>query len=74
MAEKEQDHRIHMDKITHEAIRQDFRRGHRIGGVLAALCIAGSVYTAMIGAHYAVSVALVSLPITALVGRIVKKQ
>lgn len=73
MAEKEQDHRIRMDEETLDATRRDFKRGHIIGGTLAALCIAGSVYTAMIGAHFMVSIAIVSLPVTALIGRIIKK-
>lgn len=73
MAEKEQDHRIHIDTASLDATRRDFRRGHIIGGSLAALSIAGSVYTAIIGAHPTVSIALVSLPVTALIGRIIKK-
>ncbi len=73
MAEKEQDHRIRMDRESLDATRRDYRRGQFIGGTLAALSIIASVYTAYIGAHPAVSVALVGLPIMALIGRIIKK-
>lgn len=73
MAEKEQAHRIRMDEESLDATRRDFGRGQIIGGVLATFSIAGSIYTAHIGAHPAVSIALVSLPVTALIGRIIKK-
>lgn len=73
MAEREQEHRIQIERAGFEARKRDFKRGQILGTILAVICVAASVYTAAIGAHPFVSVALVSLPITALIGRIIKK-
>ena len=73
MAEKEQEHRISYEKAELNATRRDFRRGQVLGSILAAGCIAASVWTAVIGAHPAVSIALVGLPIMALIGKIFKR-
>jgi uncharacterized membrane protein len=41
--------------------------GQLLGGLVAVLCVIGAVYTAKIGAHPAVSIALVGLPIAAII-------
>ena len=67
MAEKEQSHRIkyESDNLKQQSI--DTKIGMLIGGVALLGCIAGSVYTAIIGSHPAVSIALVSAPVMAVV-------
>lgn len=73
MAEKEQEHRISYQRSELEATRRDFRRGQVIGGLLALVCVAASVYSITIGAHPVVSIALVGIPITALISKILKR-
>jgi uncharacterized membrane protein len=53
-----------------EATRGVFRSdmaGQFLGGLVAVLCVIGAVYTAKLGAHPTVSIALVSLPIAAII-------
>lgn len=73
MAEKEQDHRMSYQNAELEATRKDFMRGQIIGGLLALACVLASVYSIYIGAHPAVSVALVGIPIMALLGKMLKR-
>lgn len=73
MAEKEQEHRISYERAELEATRRDFRRGQVIGSLLALGCVAASVYSIYLGAHPAVSIALVGIPITALISKILKR-
>lgn len=63
MVEIEQAHRLESEAKVLNARITDTRRGTWIGGVLIALSIAAAVYTAFIGAHPAVSIALVGLPL-----------
>ena len=72
MAEKEQEHRVSYERAELEATRRDFRRGQVIGGVLAFSCVAASLYSAYLGAHPSVSIALVGIPIMALLGKFFK--
>lgn len=72
MVEQEQAHRIECEKAALKAAVKDTRRGHLLGGGISLLAVVGCVYTAVIGAHPAVSVALVSLPIATIVITLVK--
>ncbi len=74
MVEREQAHRIEHEAKVLNAQTRDFSRSHWLGSVIALCCIAGAIYTAVIGAHWAVSVALVGLPITALVGKLFSRK
>ena len=74
MVEREQQSRQDLDKQAIFAQIQDTQRGHYIGAFIAALAIGASVYTAYIGAHWSVSVALVSLPIAAIINSIRGKR
>ncbi len=74
MVEREQEHRIAHERTELDASVKDFRRGHWIGGLLGALSIAGAVFTAYIGAHPTVSIALVGLPIAAIVRSIMQRR
>ncbi|WP_425271750.1 DUF2335 domain-containing protein [Pusillimonas noertemannii] len=73
MAEKEQEHRISYERAELEATRRDFRRGQIIGATLALACVIASVYSVILGAHPIVSVALVGIPIMALIGKILQR-
>lgn len=73
MAEKEQEHRISYERAELEATRRDFRRGQVMGSILALACVLASVYSVSIGAHPIVSIALVGIPIMALIGKILKR-
>jgi len=67
MVEIEQAHRIAQEKSAVEAMVKDTRRGHWMGWTISIGAIIASVGTAMIGAHPSVSIALVSLPVVAIV-------
>lgn len=73
MVEQEQAHRIDHEKTELVASIRDFRAGQIMGFVLGMACLAGAVYTAVIGAHPTVSVALVSLPIMAAIKTFLKR-
>ena len=48
------------------SLRLQAHRGHWIGGAVSILALAGCVLSVHLGAHPAVSVALVSLPVVAI--------
>jgi uncharacterized membrane protein len=73
MVEQEQAQRIKFDAEKLAASTADFRRGSWMGFVLALACVAGAVFTAYIGAHSTVSVALVSVPIMGAVVKFLRK-
>ena len=73
MAEKEQIHRISYENAELEARRKDFRLGQYIGASLAITCVLASLASVVLNAHPSVSIALVSLPIMALIGKIIKR-
>lgn len=73
MVEQEQAHRISQDKTVLDAQIRDRTRGNWIGGLLALTCVGSAVYVAFIGGHWLVSVALVGLPITAVVQRFISR-
>jgi uncharacterized membrane protein len=74
MVEREQQHRIEMDKATVKAEIFDTIGGKVLGAVMMLAAVAAAVYTASIGAHWAVSVAIVGVPITALIGRFINSK
>ena len=65
MVEREQEHRIQHEQTKLSASTRDFRWGQILRFILSMTCVGGSIYTASHGAHPAVSIALVSLPIMA---------
>ena len=73
MVEREQAHRIEHEKTKLEAAASDFRWGQILGFVLGLACVAAAVYTAKIGAHPTVSIALVGLPIAAAIKAFLRK-
>lgn len=74
MVEQEQAHRIAHETKELDAAVSDFRRGHWIGGGLGAMSIIGAAFTAYIGAHPAVSIALVGLPVMAVIRSIIARK
>lgn len=67
MVEREQAHRLQHENAGLQAHIKDTRRGHWMGAVIGVGCVAGSVFTAYIDAHPAVSVALVSVPVLGII-------
>ena len=74
MVEREQQHRINQESAILEATIRDTRRGHWIGGTVSVLALVGCVFSVYLGAHPAVSVALVSLPVVAIIQAIVRSK
>ncbi|NIC43108.1 DUF2335 domain-containing protein [Aquabacterium sp. A08] len=74
MVENEQAHRIDMDRKAMRAEIWDTLGGKLLGAVMTLAAMAGAVYTAYIGAHWAVSVAIVGVPIMALIGKFVRDK
>lgn len=71
MVEREQAHRMASDgEILHATVK-DTRRGHWIGLAIALASIAGAIWTVHIGAHPTVSIALVGLPLAAIIKSII---
>jgi uncharacterized membrane protein len=73
MVEAEQQHRITHESTVLQAQMGDNRRRNWLGAGIAFTAIAASVFTAYIGTHWSVSVALVGLPIAAIVSSIARK-
>jgi uncharacterized membrane protein len=67
MVEREQAHRIDYESKRLKSLSSDFKRGHYIGGLVCLCAIGGAVYTAVIGAPAAVSIALVSVPVLGMI-------
>ena len=74
MVEQEQVHRLGYDIAILEATVRDTRRAHYLGGFISVLALICSLYAAMIGAHPAVSIALVSIPIASIVRAFLKEK
>lgn len=67
MAELEQRHRHEADAHLIQADTQAVKRGHQYG-LAAALCaIAACLASIPLGAHWSVSIALVSLPVAGVI-------
>lgn len=67
MIEREQAHRIAHDTSALEGEKSDTKRGHYIGAAACLAAIFGAIFTAYIGAHPTVSIALVSVPILGMI-------
>lgn len=67
MVEREQAHRIEQENMVLVATVADTSRGHWMGLTISVAAIAAAAVTAYFGAHPTVSIALVGLPIVALV-------
>jgi hypothetical protein len=74
MVEEEQDHRIKYEEHRLAASTSDHKRGTWMGFVLSLASVAGAVFTAHIGAHPTVSIALVSLPVMAAVRSFIRRK
>jgi hypothetical protein len=74
MVEQQQEARIEYEKTGLSAATQEAWRGQILGFCVALAAIAGAAFTAYIGAHPAVPVALVSVPVLGLVRAIVRPR
>jgi uncharacterized membrane protein len=71
MAEKEQAHRIDYEKTGLAATVREARRGQILGAIISAVAIGGAIFNTYIGGYWAVSVALVGVPVLGIVRAIV---
>ena len=74
MVEREQAHRLEQEGAVLVATIGDTKRGHWMGLAISVMSIAAAAWTAYIGAHPTVSIALVGLPIVALVRSIIQSK
>ena len=74
MVEREQAERHAADSAILAATIKDTQRGHWIGLAIAVASIAGAVATALYGAHPTVSIALVGLPLVAIIKSIISSK
>lgn len=74
MVEMEQQHRITQETEVLNATIRDTKRGHWIGGAISLASLAGCVWSVYLGAHPTVSVALVSLPVVAIIQAIMRNK
>lgn len=74
MVEDEQKHRFAQDRAALSAEIWDTLGGKALGAVMTIVSVGASVYSVTLGAHWAVSVAIVGVPITALIGKFVRTK
>lgn len=81
MAEREQEHRIQSEQIAlqtnAEATKAEIqaaKRGSWMGFSISLLAIGGAIYTVAVGAHWSVSVALVSVPVMGAVRTLILRR
>jgi uncharacterized membrane protein len=74
MVESEQKHRFRLDKAALWAEIVDTIGGKVLGALMTFVAIGAAIYSIMLGAHWAVSVAIVGVPITALIGKFIKSK
>jgi hypothetical protein len=74
MAETEQAHRIAYEKAALQAMVDEARRGQVLGASISFLAVASALAGVWLGAHWAVSVALVGVPLMGLAQAIVQSR
>lgn len=74
MAEREQQHRIAFEAKEQGAAIREYGIGQWLGWITVMCCIGGAVFTAYIGAHYIVSLSLVSVPIAAVIKQFLSRR
>lgn len=74
MAEKEQAHRIDYEKTGLAATVREARRGQILGAIISVVAIGGAIFNSYIGGYWAVSVALVGVPVFGIIRAIVRPR
>ncbi|MCH7520384.1 MAG: DUF2335 domain-containing protein [Candidatus Marinimicrobia bacterium] len=74
MAENQQDHRKLAESTILSANILDTQRGQYLGSAVSVLAICGAVLAVYLGAHPVVSVALVGVPLVAVVKALVESR
>jgi uncharacterized membrane protein len=67
MTEREQAHRHQFENKGLTATISDTRRGHYLGATISLVAIAGAIWAALSGAPWQVVIALVGVPVAAMV-------
>lgn len=74
MVEQEQTHRIKYEETMLNATVNDTQRGHYLGSAISLVALISATYSAYIGAHPAVSIALVSIPVLSTIKAIISNK
>lgn len=74
MAEKALNHQIQTETTVVDANISDVKRGQWLGAWIAALAISGATITAILEAHWIVSVALVGVPLFAAIKALIDSR
>lgn len=74
LVEREQENRFKYEADVLDAQKNDTKRGHYLGAFISALAIAGAIYGIHVGAHHLAILALVSLPVMAIVRAILQSK
>lgn len=74
MAEREQEHRIGLERDGQAASREEARRGQYLGAAISGTAIVGAVVTAAMGAPAVVPIALVGVPVAAIIRAVVNRR
>lgn len=74
MAEAEQAHRIALERDALQATVAEAKRGQRLGASISLLAVGGALVSVWLGAHWAVRVALVGVPLMGLAKAIVDSR
>jgi uncharacterized membrane protein len=74
LVEQEQAHRFALDNAMLKQETKDTQRRHYLGWSIGLTAIAASLGSVYLGAHWSVSIALVSLPIAAIIRSIMQRD
>lgn len=72
LVEQEQAHRFELERKAVEAEIKDAQTGKIIGAVMTLVCAGGAIYIAHIGGPWQIGVAIVGVPVMALISRLVR--
>ncbi len=74
MAEKQQEHRQITESTGLAASIEDTKRGQILGAVVSALAICGAAFAVYFGAHATVPIALVGVPLMAVIKAVIESR
>lgn len=74
MAESEQQFRQQYEKEGLEATVREARRGQYLGAAICFAAVIGAAFSAYVGAHWAVSAALVGVPVLGMVLAVIRPR
>lgn len=72
LVEQEQAHRFEIERKAVDAEIKDARTGKLIGAAMTLVSVGGAIYIAHIGGPWQIGVAIVGVPVMALISRLVR--